>query len=123
MSALSFEEFKEEERAMESDPSGKDPHSPGAKLDAGKLRAGLVLDDFAHALKAVSEIGTFGANKYTPSGWLDVPDAIERYNDAMVRHRLARLTGEEVDPDSGMKHIYHEAWNMLAVVELMERGK
>lgn len=108
---------------MESDPSGKDPHSPGAKLDAGKLRAGLVLDDFAHALKAVSEIGTFGANKYTPSGWLDVPDAIERYNDAMVRHRLARLTGEEVDPDSGMKHIYHEAWNMLAVVELMERGK
>lgn len=35
---------------MESDPHGKSQHDPGAKLDAGKLRAALVLGGFANAL-------------------------------------------------------------------------
>lgn len=35
----------------EKDPLGRDPHQPGAKLDAGKTRAGLAIDGFARAIK------------------------------------------------------------------------
>lgn len=55
----------------ESDPAGRSPHQPGAKLDAGKLRADLMLDGFPRALTAVAEVATYGATKYTPHGWVD----------------------------------------------------
>ena len=57
--------------AAELDPNGKDPHAPGAKLDQGKIRMGLVMGGFARALLAVGEVGTFGANKYSDNGWMD----------------------------------------------------
>lgn len=104
----------------ECDPCGFDQHAPGAKLDSGKLKAG-VLDDFSRALKAVAEVGSFGANKYTRKGWEKVPDGIERYTDAKWRHHLAMNTGELLDPDSGLLHEAHYAWNVLAVLELKLR--
>ena len=103
------------------DPEGKSQHETGAKLDAGKMRAGLVLGDFANALKLVCEVGTFGAEKYTPRGWLDVPNAEERYEDAKERHLLERLSGDKFDQDSQLPHLAHEAWNALAVLELQCR--
>jgi hypothetical protein len=102
----------------ETDPNGTDPHTPGAKLDAGKLRAGLVLDDFALALTAVAAVGTVGAAKYTPHGWLSVPDAEARYTDAQRRHELAHAIGEENDPDTDLPHLAHAAWNALARLQL-----
>lgn len=104
---------------IESDPHGKDPHEPGAKLDAGKVRLGLVLGGFSQALVEVGKVGTYGAEKYTPNGWLSVPNGIDRYRDAMLRHILAT---DETDPDTGLLHMAHAAWNCLAVLELM-RGK
>ena len=103
----------------ELDPAGRDPHQPGAKLDAGKTMAG-VLNDFALALMAVAEVGTFGAVKYTRGGWQVVPNAITRYNDAGWRHRL-KARHEAVDPDSKLLHKAHEAWNILAELELILR--
>lgn len=99
------------------DPNGKDQHESGAKLDAGKNRLGLVLGDFSLALQQVGSVGTYGANKYTAHGWIDVPDAIERYLDALFRHLLAYTAGEEHDPESGIPHLSHAAWNILAVLE------
>jgi hypothetical protein len=110
--------FLEEKMPDERDPNGIDAHSPGAKLDAGKLRAGLVIGDFALALLAVSEVGTFGANKYSAHGWLSVEDALDRYADAELRHKLKRMAGELTDPDSGLSHRAHEVWNALAQLEL-----
>lgn len=107
--------------SKELDPNGKDPHAPGAKLDAGKNRTGLVLSGFSRALWAVSQIGTFGANKYTDNGWMTVPNGINRYNDAKWRHLLKEAQGEELDPESGFPHAWHEAWNVLARLELMLR--
>lgn len=103
---------------LESDPSGKNQHEAGAKLDDGKVLADLVLGDFARALWAVAEVGTFGAKKYTKSGWLSVPDGLARYEDAQMRHRLKRQMGELVDDDSDLLHRAHEAWNALATLEL-----
>ena len=50
------------------DPSGKDPHTAGAKLDAGKALPWLCISGFAHALTAVADVTTKGAVKYTPNG-------------------------------------------------------
>lgn len=109
-------------KKVESDPLGRDAHQPGAKLDAGKPRAGLVLGDFARSLQAVVDVGTYGANKYTAHGWVSVPDGIERYTDALHRHLLAEATGEKVDQDTQLLHAAHAAWNALARLDLMLRG-
>jgi len=98
-----------------------DLHLPGAKDDSAKWRAHLVLGAFANALKEVSRVGTFGAQKYTPYGWVTVPNAHERYLDAFLRHYLAFAAGEVNDPESGLSHLAHAAWNILAVIELIKR--
>ncbi len=103
----------------EHDPTGRDQHEPGAKLDAGKPRPALVLGGFVLALRAVTEVGTFGAAKYSENGWRSVPDGTQRYTDAMLRHWLADPGGLSPDPDSGLAHAAHLAWNALARLELM----
>jgi hypothetical protein len=81
-----------------------------------------VLGEFANALEKVCEVGTYGAKKYTPRGWLSVPDAEERYLDALVRHLLAHMQGIELDEESHLTHLSHAAWNVLALLELRDRG-
>lgn len=103
----------------ERDPNGRDPHQPGAKLDAGKNRMGLVMQGFPRALLAVGQVATYGAAKYTPHGWKEVPDGIARYTDAMLRHQLAEAMGEECDAESTLTHAAHAAWNALARLELL----
>ena len=110
-------------KQTEYDPYGLDSHAPGAKLDAGKLRPGLVLGGFAKALEAVVQVGTMGAAKYTDNGWMKVPKGIERYTDALARHQLKEWQGEELDPDTESLHAAHLAWNSLARLELILRKK
>lgn len=105
-------------RCLEVEPYGKDPHEPGAKLDATKVRMSLVTDGFAHALLAVGEVATYGADKYTPHGWMHVPNGVERYTDAMLRHLLAE-PNETYDPESCILHAAHAAWGALARLELL----
>jgi hypothetical protein len=90
-------------------------------LDYGKIRLGLVLGDFARALNAVGEVGTFGARKYSDGGWIEVPNGVERYTDALFRHLLHEHIGEHTDPDSGLLHAAHSAWNALARLDLILR--
>lgn len=92
----------------------------GEKFDDGKPRAGLVIADFACALQKVIDVGTFGANKYSERGWRTVPEAYERYYDALWRHLLADIT-IEVDDESGLDHLAHAAWNILALLDLRHR--
>ena len=103
---------------VEVDPLGKLANQPGAKLDAGKNRLSLVLGGFADSLWDVGSVGTFGAKKYTDNGWKEVPDAKSRYLDAMYRHLLKHEKGEFLDADSGLPHLAHAAWNVLAVLQL-----
>jgi len=101
----------------EKDPAGKSAGDSGAKMDEGKIRIDLIFDGMPLALKAVAEVATFGANKYSEGGWQHVPDGFKRYTAAMDRHRLE--CGE--DPDSNMLHDAHLAWNALARLELKLR--
>lgn len=101
------------------DPNGKGQHEPGAKMDAGKVRVGLVLGGFSRALTEVSRVGTNGARKYTDNGWMEVPGGIARYTDALGRHLLEEASGELIDQEWGLLHAAHAAWNALARLELM----
>lgn len=102
----------------ERDPHGKDPHQPGAKLDADKPRAWLMLQGFGQALTAVADVTTKGAAKYTPDGWRHVANGSNRYMEAFARHALALARGEQIDPDTGCLHKAQMAWNLLASLEL-----
>ena len=109
--------------STDNDPNGKSQHEAGAKLDAGKNRLGLVLCGFARALQEVGEVGTFGAKKYTDDGWMDVLDGGRRYTDAMLRHLMRESVGEEYDPETGILHAAHTAWNSLARLDLALRNR
>ena len=101
---------------IESDPLGIAAHDPGAKLDAGKIQAGI-LGMFDLALLEVMRLATFGANKYSRGGFLEVPNGVERYTDAMMRHYLKERI-EPVDPETALPHDIATAWNALARLQL-----
>jgi hypothetical protein len=106
-------------RDKEADPNGKPPHTPGAKMDAGKapITQG-VLQYFPRALAAVSMVSLAGANKYAWKGWEQVPDGINRYMNAMGRHILAEAVEGPIDKDTKCLHKAQIAWNILAALEL-----
>ena len=107
---------------IEIDPTGKNPHEPGAKLDHGKAPIWQgALSYFPRAIQSVAEVSAFGASKYAWKGWETVPDGYNRYSDAMVRHIAKEGAGELTDPDSKLYHAAHTAWNALARLELLIR--
>lgn len=93
----------------------------GIKLDSGKNDLGLVLGSFSSALIDVGKVGTFGADKYTRNGWQYVDNALDRYESAMLRHYFQYKEGEITDPESGLSHLSHLAWNALAILSLYNR--
>ena len=104
---------------QEKDPHGLAANEAGAKLDAGKPDTSLLLM-FGRALLGVAMVGTFGAKKYTRGGWQHVADGKTRYMAAGLRHVFKSFYAR-TDPDSGLPHLAHAAWNFLAVLELEYR--
>lgn len=105
------------------DPNGLDQHAPGAKLDGSKPRPELVFRGFARALKAVTAVATYGAEKYSPDGWQHVDNGEQRYMDALYRHLSEKHLGVALDEESNLSHLAHAAWNALAVLELEIKRK
>ena len=87
----------------------------GRKFDGGKPRYGLLPPK---ALKTTVEILTFGAEKYEVGNWMRVPDAQNRYFDALQRHLWSWKEGEQNDPESGKNHLSHA---MCCLMFLLER--
>lgn len=98
------------------DPGGKDQHTSGAKLDAGKNMMGMVLGMFSKPIQLMCWVGTYGATKYTKGGWKDVDGARDRYMDALIRHLFAYLDGEVCDEETKLPHLAAVAWNALAIL-------
>lgn len=108
---------KPERAKQEAETWGENLHVPGAKDDASKPPVALVFESFPRALLEVAKVAGYGCKKYTRGGWKEVPDAITRYSDAGARHELYRHIEGETDPESGLLHLAHQAWNVLAVLE------
>lgn len=97
-------------------PKNKYQELQDAKADEGKPRPTLVPPSLMKAVTAVREYGT---RKYKdPDNWKKV--SAERYRDAVYRHWLAYLDGENMDQESGLPHLWHIACNVAFLIE-MER--
>lgn len=90
----------------------------GMKYDDGKPRMALLFDGCPHALEAVAQVLTFGAQKYAAHSWQTVPEGEERYKSALLRHLTAVGKGEEIDSESNLHHLAHAACNALFILEL-----
>ncbi|QJB21883.1 hypothetical protein KNU94_gp49 [Xanthomonas phage FoX2] len=101
--------------------------APGIKSDSDKHRPTLIFRHMPNAIAAVIECGEFGAKKYDEHpmrcNWDKVEGGLQRYTDAMLRHQLAELGGEDRDSDSRLLHAAHAAWNSLARLELIIRQR
>lgn len=76
----------------------------GKKNDVGKRRYSLLPRE-AH--NAVVDVLEFGAKKYAPGNWRNVPELHDRYYDAALRHIDAYRGGETIDPESELPHLAH----------------
>jgi hypothetical protein len=101
------------------------PAGQAFKADAGKPRWVLLMRGCAHALASVVRVLTFavtdvaqGGKGYTPNSWLLVPNAKERYEDALYRHLDKIHLGETHDDESKESHWAHVATNALFLAEL-----
>lgn len=105
-------------RISQQDPNGLDPHTPGAKLDTGKLDLTLVPPELA---EQVARVMMLGAAKYTRGGWMHVEDGPLRYYAALKRHLHAFESGEDADPETGLHHLAHAATNLAFLLAFAAR--
>jgi len=97
-----------------------------------KIRMELFDEGFPNAILEVAKVMTWASeNKgYKDHDWVNLPDADSAFSAAASRHKLKgiiqKLNGVEAlqrtDEESNILHKAHEAFNVLAELELMLRG-
>lgn len=98
----------------------------------GKIRMELFDEGFPNAILEVAKVMSW-ANQhkgYKDHDWVNLPDADSAFSAAASRHKLKgiiqKLDGVEAlqrtDEESNILHKAHEAFNVLAELELMLRG-
>lgn len=90
----------------------------GLHKDEGKLRVDLVPPEL---IEAVAEVLTFGAKKYAPRNW-EKGITYSRVYASALRHMLAWAKRDDIDKESGLNHLKHALWNLMAIVTYQERG-
>lgn len=97
----------------------KDVHSgKGIKLDNGKPRWELMP---WKQLGQVTDILTFGADKYAPNNWKKVTP-MSRYVGAAFRHFTSWCEGEKTDKESGKSHLAHAICCLLFLMWADDNG-
>lgn len=100
----------------------------------GKIRVELVDEGFPLALREVAQVMTWAqtAKGYKDHDWQNLPNAEVALAAAASRHRTDHIKQRVVenfdivdcvDGESGLLHKAHEAFGVLAQLELMLRGK
>lgn len=79
------------------------------KADSGKLQWSLLPFE---ELKDVVKVLMLGAKKYSPDNWKKCDD-VKRYKDALMRHVISYVSGDERDEESGLSHLAHAICNCL----------
>lgn len=98
----------------------------------GKVAMHMVDDGFPNALREVAKVMTWAADAkgYKLHDWRNLPNAGEAFPAAGYRHRndnsvqkaLGLSPAERVDHESALLHKAHEAFNVLAELELILTG-
>ena len=100
-------------RVRQDDEAIRFDMSVGQKFDEGKHQWSLLPWS---ALRVVVAVLGFGAQKYAPNQWQDVPEAKTRYADAALRHLTAWMCGEQLDPESKLPHLAHAVCCLLFLI-------
>jgi hypothetical protein len=82
--------------------------SGGKKNDNGKAPISYIPTEF---ILGTANVFAFGARKYAAHNYR-LGLAHSRLLDANIRHVLAILGGEEIDPESGLPHRHHAACSL-----------
>ena len=85
----------------------------GVKLDLGKLRWDLLPMEL---VEEVVKVLTFGANKYSDNNWKKLDNGVERCYAAVQRHLVAWRKGENLDEETGLRHLAHAMCELLFVM-------
>lgn len=103
-------------------------NSEGANTPSGEFKNDRLDDKLRWELLPMEEVEDvvkvfhYGAKKYAPDSWKNVPDGFERYRAALMRHMMAYLKGERIDPESGLQHLAQVTWNAIAMLYYDKHG-
>ena len=95
----------------------------GNKLDQGKLPYTALTRSLALPLHEIVKVLDFGIKKYSKDNWLIVPNAKERYEDALDRHLASWRMGETKDTETNLHHLAHAGCCLLFVLYFELTGK
>ena len=85
------------------------------RYNEGKLQWSLV--DY-ESLEGLVRVLEYGATKYAPHNWKKgMP--VTQVTESLMRHLFAFLRGEDVDPESGCRHISHVMCNAMFLEYIM----
>ena len=111
------EQCKPKENEMEQE--NKTEARKNDRLD-DKLRWELLpLED----VEDIVRVYTAGAKKYGPDQWQNLPDGIRRYKAALLRHLVEFDKGNEIDEETGCRHLAAVAWNAIAMLHISKQQK
>lgn len=85
------------------------PTTQADRANIGKMRWTLM--DF-ESMKDMIAVLEFGAKKYSKDNWKKGLPVTE-ITDSMLRHLVAFLAGENIDPESGLPHTGHIMCNAM----------
>ena len=71
----------------------------------------------------IVRVYTAGAKKYGPDKWQNLPDGIRRYKAALLRHLVEFDKGNEIDEETGCRHLAAVAWNAIAMLHISKQQK
>jgi hypothetical protein len=89
---------------------------PGTKYDQEKPRMDLLDADY---LEGVANVLSFGARKYAAHNWRGGIN-YSRLIASLYRHLGAINRGEDIDPESGLPHVYHLGCNTMFLASMMK---
>lgn len=69
----------------------------------------------------VVDVLTYGSLKYADNNWRHVPNGVERYYAAAMRHIAAYRMGEAIDPETGRTHLSHALCCLIFLHEMEGR--
>jgi hypothetical protein len=110
-----IKEVNEEADEFMKPLSGRDKQEQALRYNQGKLQWSLVDFDSLEGLVRVLE---YGAAKYAPDNWKKgMP--VTQVSESLMRHLFAFLRGEDVDPESGCRHLSHVMCNVMFLEYIM----
>jgi hypothetical protein len=97
----------------------KQTEGEASHLDTGKPDMTLIDPGF---LRELAKVLAFGAAKYGVENWRK-GSSFRRYVASALRHQMAFLEKEDVDPESGCLHLAHATANLMFVLAWQRTAK